>query len=96
MSRTDSPASVSSVISKGGVSAREKIVSASALISISPVARLGFFLPPRSATTPRDADAELVAQLAGERVRLGVLMCGSNTTCVMPARSRRSMNTQPP
>ena len=73
MRRTASPASVSSLISNGGVSAREKMCS-----------RVGFDLdlagrqlrvdvvPPREMTRAGDADAELRAQLAGERVRLRV------------------------
>ena len=72
MRRTDSPASVSSVISKGGVSAREKMVSASAFTSISPVGRFGFLWPPRSCDHAGDADAELAAQLAGQGVRARV------------------------
>ncbi len=47
-----SSALLSSVSSKGGVSAVEKMVIASAFTSTSPVAMFGFLCPPRSATVP--------------------------------------------
>ena len=72
MSRTVSPAAVSSTISNGGVSAREKIVSASAFTSISPVGEVGVLVAAALDDDARDADAEFAAQLAGQPVGLGV------------------------
>ena len=71
MRRSGLAGGVSSTISNGGVSAREKIVSASALTSISPVARLGFLWPPRSATTPATPTQNSLRSSPAERVRLG-------------------------
>ena len=95
MSRIDSLAFVSSAISKGGVSEREKMVSSVQWISISPVGRLGLRRSPRSRTTPR-RPMQNSERSSPARACAAALVCGSNTTCVMPPRSRRSMNTQPP
>jgi len=93
--RTGSPASVSSEISNGGVSDREKIWSCRASISISPVGNLGFLFSPREMTVPA------IAMQNSERsspasVCASGFTSGPNITCVMPLRSRRSMNTRPP
>ena len=74
---------------------REKIVSLSAFSSMSPVGRFGFLWPPRSTTTPA-TPTQNSPRSSPARPCASALVPGSNTTCVRPPRSRRSMNTQPP
>ena len=64
--------SMSSSISNGGVSEREKIVERVGLDLDLAGRELGVHVPPRATTSPADADAALAAQLAGQRV--GVLV----------------------